>query len=384
MPHGHCYFWTRSLILINVISDSIIAIAYYTIPVALYVFVKKRKDISFSWIFVLFAIFILACGTTHLMEIWNIWHGTYRLTSVVKVITAIASILTAILIWPLLPKLLKLPSPTQLRELNNELEHKIENATSELQKLVVEKQTLIESESFARKEAEKANHVKDEFLSTLSHELRNPLNAIVSWLQILDAPSVSPQTQIEALSALNRNTKQLTLMIEDLIEMSNILKGTIKLDLSTCDMKPLVEEVLDSLAPTAATRRISFETKITQSPLKFKGDSLRIKQILRNLLMNAIKFSLDNNKVIISVAVEEGRILVAVEDLGKGISREFIPFVFDRFTQENQSITRAHQGLGLGLSTAKHLAELQGGSLTAYSEGTGHGSRFTLSVPFGI
>ena len=160
MPHGHCYLWTPSILWINVISDIIITASYYSIPIALLIFIRRRKDLAFSWVFVLFGIFIFACGTTHLMEVWTVWNGTYRLSGIIKLLTAIASFLTAVLLWPLIPKLLALPSPKQVEEinlallaemaekkltqqklvaLNLELEEKVHNTTSQLQIALAQK-----------------------------------------------------------------------------------------------------------------------------------------------------------------------------------------------------------------------------------------------------
>ncbi len=402
MPHGHCYYWMPSILWMHVVSDAIITIAYYSIPIALLVVIKRRKDLAFSWIFVLFSIFIFACGTTHLMEIWTVWHGTYRLSGIVKVITALASIFTAIAMWPLIPKLLLLPSPKQLEDVNNELlkevavrksaeeklinvnyglEEKVQQATMQLQLALAQKNEFLARERDARADAEKAGRLKDEFLTTLSHELRTPLNAISSWIQVLLDTAPADTKSSEIISVLRRNVSKLSGIIDDLLDMSTILSGSVMLNSKPYDLVEIAREVTENLRPTAESKNIHVKTHLDSVVPVLKGDALRIRQIIWNLLINAIKFTPSGKNVSLTVAVKEASVILTVADEGKGIDPQFLPYVFDRFRQESGSSTREYSGLGLGLSIAKQLAELHGGSIVAESEGAGFGSKFTLSLP---
>lgn len=402
MPHGHCYMWSTSILWLNVFSDIIITLSYYSIPIALYYFVRRRRDLSFDWIIVLFALFILACGTTHLIEVWNVWHGTYRLAGVVKLITAALSISTAYLLWRNLPKLLSLPSSEAIQRalknlelevqerknsertvmaLNSELEQRVQIATTELSMALAHKEEVLLREREARTESEKASKLKDEFLTTLSHELRTPLNAISTWTQLLISAGPGDQKFLEAIPVLQRNVKLLSDIIEDLLDMSAIFVGAIKLNLTEIDFKVLIDSVINSLEPTAAIKQVSIIRDFTPDNVKLRGDAGRVRQIIWNLLSNSIKFSNNGGSVTLVLKVEKGQAVLKLRDQGRGISAEFLPFVFERFRQEVATTTREYAGLGLGLAIAKQLTELHAGEVRVVSEGLGKGAEFTLLLP---
>jgi|GEM_PF-964204 len=402
MPHGHCYLWSPSIPWLNVLSDIAITLSYYSIPVALLVFIRRRKDLAFSWVFVLFGVFIFACGTTHLMEIWTVWNGTYRIAGVVKLFTALASVLTAILLWPTIPKLLALPSPKQveiiniallaeiserklaqekLAALNLDLERRIHNATSQVQMALAQKGESLIRERSARAEAEKASRFKNEFLATLSHELRTPLNALSSWIQLLSDSAIRDGATMEALPVLRRNVTKLSEIIDVLLDMSIILTGSLSLNIAPYSLIDVANEVIDNLRATADSKNVKLKMDIgTPLPL-LKGDHIRIRQIIWNLLTNAIRFTPSGKSITVSVMIEGSAVLLKVLDQGRGIDPKFLPFVFDRFRQESSSSSREYSGLGLGLSIGQQLAELHGGSITAESKGVGFGAEFTLRLP---
>jgi signal transduction histidine kinase/ActR/RegA family two-component response regulator len=232
----------------------------------------------------------------------------------------------------------------------------------------------------ARAEAESANRLKDEFLATLSHELRTPLNAILGWTSMLARGQVDASHLPRVFEALDRNAQSQAQLIADVLDVSRIITGKLQLKLSTVDVCDLVARSADAVRPAAVAKSIRLMLHLSPACL-VRGDPDRLQQVLWNLLSNAIKFTPFGGEVSIDVARNAGSITVAVVDSGVGIPREFVPFVFDRFRQADQTTTRVHGGLGLGLSIVKHLAELHGGHVDASSEGRGHGARFEVRLP---
>lgn len=231
----------------------------------------------------------------------------------------------------------------------------------------------------ARAAAEAANRLKDEFLATLSHELRTPLNAIVGWTSMLTRGEVDPARMPRVFEALDRNAQSQAQLIADVLDVSRIVTGKLHLQLSTVDMCDLAAKATDSLRAAAAGKGV--ELSVEEMPdCLVHGDAGRLQQVMWNLLSNAIKFTPEGGTVRLSVVRDERHVTVSVADTGVGIPQEFLPHVFDRFRQADQTSTRLHGGLGLGLSIVKHLIELHGGSVTASSDGPGQGARFTVRL----
>ena len=240
---------------------------------------------------------------------------------------------------------------------------------------------LLEREKAAREDAQAANHAKDEFLATLSHELRTPLNAILGWVRLMNSGSLDPATTKRALEIIERNTRLQAQLIEDLLDVSRIISGKLRLDLRPASMSSVVDVAIDSVRPTADAKHIQLEFHSTAESDSVLIDQARMQQVIWNLLSNALKFTPEGGRVTISVSGAHSTLAVRVEDTGAGISAEFLPYVFDRFRQEDAATTRAHGGLGLGLSIVRHLVELHGGAVRAESAGEGHGSAFIVELP---
>jgi PAS domain S-box-containing protein len=248
-----------------------------------------------------------------------------------------------------------------------------------------ERDQLLVQERHARALAEQAGQTKDEFLATLSHELRTPLTAILGWTQLLRGTEQENQAiWKEGLQVIERNTYAQVQLIEDLLDISRIVSGKLRLDVQLVDLSAVVKAAIDVVQPSAQAREIRLEAMIDPRAGPVAGDPDRLQQVAWNLLSNAIKFTSKHGKVQVILARLNSHLELTVSDTGQGIPAEFLPHVFERFTQGDSSSTRAHKGLGLGLAICRHLVELHGGSIRADSEGEGRGASFTVKLPLAI
>jgi signal transduction histidine kinase/CheY-like chemotaxis protein len=230
-------------------------------------------------------------------------------------------------------------------------------------------------------ELESANRSKDEFLATLSHELRAPLNVIRGWLQMLRAGKLDNATTVHALETIERNTDAQTKLVNDLLDISRIVAGKLSLEVEPVDLVSLIEAIFDSFCVLADAKRIRVDMELDRTVPPTSGDPERLRQIFSNLFSNALKFTPPEGNVSIRLQRLGSDTMISVIDTGQGIRPDFLPYVFDRFRQAESSTTRQHGGLGLGLSIVRHLVELHGGTVTAYSQGPGHGATFTVTLP---
>jgi PAS domain S-box-containing protein len=243
----------------------------------------------------------------------------------------------------------------------------------------LERERLLASERRARDEAERQSRIKDEFLATLSHELRTPMNTILGWLNILNSGQ-APDPEM-ALKVIERNAKAQAQLIEDLLQMNLLSLGTARLELSSVDVRAAIESAVQNLQPAATAKRITIDVVVEEGVPAMTADSGRVQQILWNLLHNAVKFTPHSGRVEVRANHLDGIVRIVVSDNGSGIPPEFLPHVFERFRQADSSPSRKTFGLGLGLSIAKHLVELHGGSIEAASDGLGCGASFTVDLP---
>lgn len=244
-----------------------------------------------------------------------------------------------------------------------------------------ERARLLVREQQARAEAEAANRTKDEFLATLSHELRTPLTAILGWSHLLRMGRLPTDSIETALETIERNAKSQSQLIDDLLDVSRIVTGKLRLEVRPIDVAPVVEVALQSIQPLAESKGIQVEKFFDDAPLKISGDPTRLQQIVWNLLSNAIKFTPVGGRVVVRIRRQLGRLEMEIRDTGQGISSEFLPHVFDRFRQADGTTTRAHGGLGLGLAIVRHLVELHAGAITVQSDGEGMGAVFVVELP---
>lgn len=249
------------------------------------------------------------------------------------------------------------------------------------QKAAEERKLLLERERAARAEAERTGELKDEFLATLSHELRTPLSAILGWSMILRQPGRGAEDLRQGLDTIERNARVQTQLIEDLLDMSRITSGKVRLDIQPVEPIVFIEAALDTVRPAADAKGIRIEKVLDSAAGPISGDPDRLQQVIWNLMSNAIKFTDKGGKVQVLLQRVNSHIEISVADTGIGIKPEFIPHVFDRFRQGDASTTRTHGGLGLGLAIVKNLVELHGGTVRVESAGEGRGTTFSVELP---
>ena len=359
MPHGHCYQWDPAILWTSVISDSLIAAAYVAIPFTLvFQIMRKRKDLPFNWMFVCFGMFIVACGFTHVMEIITVWQPHYGAMAIVKAITAAASVPTAIILFRIAPKIVKLPTVDQILE-----------------------------ERSRRLRAEAASDAKDRFIAILSHELRTPLTPVKAGLDMLEGElrkcevNGPIQSAHDALQMIRTNLDMETVLIDDLLDVSASGEGKLKLNLSPVDMRDVLGKSLAMLQDEIRRKNIDLNVRVEAAKTIVLGASIRLHQIISNLVTNAIKFTPENGEITVELREIEGQVQLSVADTGCGIAPDALERVFEAFEQVNRKSDNAHGGLGLGLTIAKKLTESHGGRLVAESEGIGRGAKFILNLP---
>jgi PAS domain S-box-containing protein len=253
----------------------------------------------------------------------------------------------------------------------------------ELEQANREKDELLQSERAARAEGERASRIKDEFLATLSHELRTPLNAILGWSQILKSTAKSDEI-IEAVEIIERNARSQTQMIEDLLDMSRIISGKIRLQVQRIELDAVVRAAVETVLPAANAKHVRIHTVLDSHAAQVSGDPSRLQQVFWNLLSNAVKFTPKGGNVQVILERVNSHLELSVIDSGEGISTDFLPYVFDRFQQAEGGTARQHGGLGLGLAIVKQLVELHGGTVRVKSGGKGLGATFIVTLPIVI
>jgi len=244
-----------------------------------------------------------------------------------------------------------------------------------------ERRELLLREQEARRRAEEANRIKDEFLSTLSHELRTPLNAILGWTWLLRSGNLDKDGTQRAVVTIERNAKSQSQIIDDLLEVSRIITGKLRLKVRRVDLTQVIEGAVDAVRPAADAKEIRLEARFDAEVPPVSADPNRLQQVIWNLLSNAVKFTLEKGRIEIHLERAGGQARIRVTDSGIGIRQDFLDYVFDRFRQADSSTTRTHGGLGLGLAIVRHLVELHGGTVQAESDGDGKGSTFTVTLP---
>lgn len=385
VPRNQCMYHEAGLIWLHIASDLLITISYYSIPIALIYFAKRRRDLAYNWIFLMFAFFIILCGTTHIFNIIAIWAPMYRLDGILKLMTGLISIFTAIMLWRLMPHALALPSQIEITQRKDELEALVQQRTQEL---TAANEAFRESEEKFKalaENAEAANKTKSEFLANMSHELRTPMNAVVGLSHILSLNKTLPAKEAEMVRTLQLSAQSLMGLINDLLDISKIESNRLQIERIPFSLSEVINEVFSVLSVKAEEKDILLHCDYSpEGEEHFLGDPLRIRQILINLVSNAIKFTNDGgvNVTVASSSNDDGKMefKITVTDTGIGIPKDKLDSVFDKFIQADTSITRKYGGTGLGLAISKNLARMMQGDITVKSD-YGNGATFTLHLP---
>jgi signal transduction histidine kinase len=241
---------------------------------------------------------------------------------------------------------------------------------------------LLAREQEARAEAEAANRLKDDFLATLSHELRTPLNAIVGWTTLMRTLEMDDEARRRAIEIIERNAKSQAALIEDLLDVSRITQGQLKLAWHSVNLPAIVAAAIDAIRPSADAKGLVLTTDMVADPrMTVQGDPVRLQQVVWNVLSNAVKFTQPGGRVDTAVTMDDTHVQLRVADSGRGIRADFLPLIFDRFRRADAGATRTEAGLGLGLAIARQLVEMHGGTVTAASDGENKGATFVVRIP---
>ena len=504
MPHGHCYLWQPGTMWLNVGSDAMIAAAYFVIPFSIYDFVRRRTaDIPFRGIFLMFAAFILLCGSTHVMEIWTVWNPDYRFGGALKLLTGIVSIATTLALFRIMPHASQLRSPRQLQqevvartaeltEVNAKLQltiQELEQQREELQTmldllpvgiaiahdalgnqmtastrlaellgvstaqnlslsaedgprgafrclrngnvippeelpmqlaartgqeqrdvnldvefadgrtitLMVSAAPLFHPDGHVRgaigthvdvtglkriqRELEEADRQKNEFLAMLAHELRNPLAPVRNAAELLVRASHMDSRTQSAVAMIQRQVSHLTRLVDDLLDVARITRGQIELKLSPIELAPVVAMALEAVEPFMKERQHRVSVTYPTEPLYVNGDATRLVQCMVNILNNAAKYTDPGGEVQVELSVDTAMALITIRDNGMGVVSEFLPRMFELFSQSRRALDRAQGGLGVGLSLVRKIVEMHQGRVECTSAGIGQGCTCKMWLP---
>lgn len=361
-PHGTCYLWNTKLIVLHVSSDLVIGLAYVAISATLcYLVYCARRDIPFTWVFIAFGLFIVACGGTHFMEVWTVWQADYWLSGYVKVVTALASISTAIALPPLVPKTLQLIKNAKLAD---ERKVQLEAAHAELEGLYGKLKEL--------------DQLKTQFFANVSHELRTPLALILGPTERLLTETELNERQRHELQVVTRNARTLLKHVNDLLDVSKLEAGKMQMNYVETDLTRLLKLTASHFESLAQERQIDFEIDAPES-IHAQVDAEKVQRIFLNLLSNAFKFTPSDGVVRCVMRADDRHAVIEFHDSGLGVRPELREAIFERFRQADGSVTRSFGGTGLGLSITKEFVELHDGSISVNDSPEG-GALFTVKL----
>lgn len=364
MPHGHCYLWTPAMVWLQVVTNLLIALAYLSISLTLYYVIRRIKDIPFSWMYLAFGVFIITCGITHFFDVVTIWSPVYWLDGVIRAITAIASVGTAVLLFPLVPKAVSLADSAKLAH-----DRGLELEAAYAQLVVAHEKT---------KEAEK---LKTRFFANVSHELRTPLTLVLGPLELLRGSPRLDDHERAMVSTAWRKARTLLEHVNDLLDIAKLEAGRMEVVYAEVDAASLVRRIADQFGTHAAERKMRFEVESPETGA-VQLDPDKLERVVTNLLANAFKFTPDGGTVRCALVVDGGAGVMRLEvaDSGPGVPEAERRRIFDRFTQADASQTRRFGGTGLGLAIASEYIQLHHGSI-AVADAKEGGASFRVEIP---
>jgi len=344
LPHGHCYMWSPGVLWMNVVADILIAMAYFTIPFALLYIARRRRDLPFDWLVVCFVVFIVACGLTHVMNVWTVWHAHYWIGGVVKLVAAAASVPTAILLWRFLPGILMLPSQRQLRDAN---------------------------ESLAR-----ANRELEAFTASVSHDLRSPLTTIAGQAGLLELslPDATDE-QKRRLARIQGSVRQMSELIEALLVLSRISRQTLHREI--VDVTALAESIVQDMRQKDPARSVEV---LIQPNMAVHGDRRLVGDLFQNLIGNAWKFTSKTGQARIEIGQSSGGSLATlyIRDNGAGFDMTYEQKLFKPFQRLHGAAE--FDGSGVGLATVARIVDRHGGRIWAEGK-PNEGAVFYFTLP---
>jgi len=382
MPHGYCLVWNSALLWLHVLSDVLIAVSYYSIPLILIYYIRKHKDFPFNKLMLMFAAFIVACGTTHLLSIITIWIPLYWLEGLLKLLTGLLSLMTAIAMAIIVPKIL-----AELGR-NQHLEKELLAQASQIQQQLTEQVAeRTEELQIITEQAQTALKTKKVFLSNMSHEIRTPINAIMSISHLTLQTDLTAQ-QLNYLTKIDSSAKWLLGILDDILNFSKLEEGKVSLEQCDFELSNVISFLANVTTPLLKDKPVLLNFVIDPAiPDVLIGDSLRLGQVLLNLLNNAIKFTpkgiITLDVRLLSLEVQQVRLHFSVTDSGIGLDQTQQSQLFEAFNQADNSTTRLYGGTGLGLSISKELVTAMGGQIMVESH-LGIGSCFSFIINLGV
>jgi len=382
MPHGYCLIWNSALLWLHVISDVLIVLSYYSIPFIILFYVRKHKDFPFDRLLLMLSAFIIACGTTHLVSIITIWIPLYWLEGLLKLLTGLLSVITAIRMYFIVPNVLAEMGRKRF------LEEKLAIQASTMQdNLIKEVELRTKSLQLLTEQAQSDLQVKRIFLSNMSHEIRTPINAIIS-INYLALKTDLTEQQHNYLTKIDSSAKWLLGVLDDILNYSKLESGKLVLEHNDFELSLIITFLTDVASPLLKDKPVLLSFDIDpEVPAVLKGDSLRLEQVLLNLLTNAIKFTHEGSVTLkvelLNYEAQHARLRFSVLDTGIGLSLDQQSQLFKAFIQADNSTTRLYGGTGLGLAICEELVRAMGGSIIVESQ-VDVGSCFSFIINFEI
>lgn len=392
MPHGYCLAWRPELVAVHLVSDALIAVSYFSIPAGIYYFLRQKPDFGYRWLAHGFAAFIICCGLTHLFGLMTLWFPYYGLEGMMKAATALVSVVTAICLWPLIPRILAIPSPEELQRANNSLlveveqrrqiEAELEERLDDLEKAKTELTDMARDNQQARNLAEQADRSKTAFLRNVCHELRTPLNAILGYSDLMISGiygKLASARYEEYLSVIHQSGEHLLSLLTDLIDLDQIATGHRNIELEPVCIATVSKEAAGMVQPRAEAKRIELNNEIPENVL-VNADRMAFKQVLINLISNAVKYTPDGGRVDVSAVREGGNVLIKVADNGIGIEQGDIAKLGQVFVRGGSEMVRQSEGSGLGLAVCRALLEQMNGAIS-FDSVPQEGTTVTVALP---